>query len=125
MRDLPYEPSIRLLERTELVGPFEFKSLWDLDHFRLRWGDAEHEFRDTELNELRNKLYGTTTELLGVVVQNTWPIGASGMHRVPSEWSHEQPKRFKQVRAELERLADAVVETHQALVRRGREKLDL
>lgn len=120
---LPYDGAIGILERTDMAGPIRYHALDQLREFIASWADEAHRFHDDGLDQRRVNLLVTTQELLVALARDTFPVGPTECCAVPSEWSHEQPDRFREVSTRLNRLASEVFKQHQELVRYGRRKL--
>lgn len=119
---LPSNGSIKFIDEQNMAGFSWIKSpLSQLRTFVNEWGDAEHEFIDTELEEHRFKLYKVIEDYLGQIAVNTFPL-SHGWQTVPPEWEEDDPKHFFEVVDKLYRTAKEIVKLHQAFIRLGRKK---
>ncbi|GJM23570.1 MAG: hypothetical protein DHS20C15_34850 [Planctomycetota bacterium] len=121
---LPSTGAIQFLKSESLAGPFEDKRLRDLRGFKNKWDNAEREFHDKELDQLRRSLLGEIQKLLGLVTASTWPVGADNEYSaVPPEWKGDLPDKYDNAISALHAAADSVVEQHQSLVRAAKHRL--
>ncbi|HDG9766713.1 hypothetical protein [Acinetobacter nosocomialis] len=121
---LPSKGSISFIDEQNMAGfSWPSSALNQLDDFYHDWGDAEHEFIDTELETIRSKLYELVGNYLGQIAINTFPANTSGRQTVPPEWEETNPKHFFEVVNKLHETAGQIVKTHQDLIRLGRQKL--
>jgi len=123
-RVIPSKGSISFIDEQNMAGfSWPRDQLRELEQFYYEWNDAEHEFLDNELEELRVKLHNLIGDYLGQIATNTFPANDTKRQTVPPEWELENPKRFFEVVNKLHETAGSIVETHQDLIRKGREKL--
>jgi hypothetical protein len=121
---IPSKGSISFIDDQNMAGfSWPRDKLRQLDEFYYEWNDAEHEFLDNELEELRAKLHELIGDYLGQIATNTFPANDPKRQTVPPEWELENPKRFFEVVDKLHDTASSIVKTHQDLMRKGREKL--
>lgn len=121
---IPSKGSISFIDEQNMAGfSWPRDKLRQLDEFYYEWDDAEHEFLDNELEGLRAKLHNLIGDYLGQIATNTFPANDPKRQTVPPEWELENPKRFLEVVNKLHETAGAIVEIHQDLMRKGREKL--
>ena len=121
---LPSKGSISFIDEQNMAGfSWPYSSLNQLDNFYHNWGDAEHEFIDPELEELRTKLYDLIGNYLGQIAVNTFPANSPGQQTVPPEWEESNPKHFFEVVRKLHETAGKIVQIHQELIRLGRKKM--
>lgn len=122
---LPSSGSITFLRDNNFAGfSFRRSRLRDLDTFYHEWHDAEHEFLDGELEQIRKRLHELTAEFLSYLAVNTWPLdGDVESSWVPPEWEDVQPERFRETVDRIHDLAGRIVDVHASLVRMGRAKL--
>lgn len=122
--DLPSKGSISFIDEWNMAGfGFDWKKLDQLEAFHFKWGDAEHEFIDSELERQRRTLHELVGRYLSYLALNSRPRH-TGLQTIPPEWEHEQPKRFDEVVTTLHDLARQIVAPHQELVRSGRIRLE-
>lgn len=121
---IPSKGSISFIDEQNMAGfSWPRDQLRQLDDFYYEWNDAEHEFLDSELEELRAKLHGLIGDYLVQIATNTFPATDPKRQTVPPEWEFNNPKMFFDVVNNLHETAGAIVKTHQDLMRKGREKL--
>ena len=117
--------SIPFIKEHNMAGwSFEWAKLSNLVKFVEEWDNAEHEFHDEELEELRKKLLSLSRDYLNELSVNTW-LTSPGRVAVPAEWEIEQPERFREVVSKLHQFAEDIWNLHQTLIRIGRRKLGL
>lgn len=123
--ELPSSGSIRFIDQFNMAGfSFPRSALAQLEQFYHTWSDAEHEFVDVALEELRSKLLRLVGHYLGLIAVNVFPASATGYLTVPPEWELHDAERFFSVVSALHEAAAEVVAVHQELVRVGRRRLD-
>lgn len=121
---LPSGGSIRFIDDQNMAGfSWPRDNLHDLEKFYHEWGDADHEFIDNELEQIRSKLYDLIGDYLGQIATNTFPASHPDRQTVPPEWEEKNPKKFFEVVNKLHETAGSIVKLHQDLVRIGRRKL--
>ncbi len=124
-RTLPYEGSIGFVDRTNMAGfAFDPERLIDLERFAHEWGDAAHEFLDSDIESKRRYLHTLARSYLIYLSVNTWPTH-NGRQIVPPEWEETDPDRFHEVVGRLHALAGGIVAGHQDLIRTARRRLQL
>jgi hypothetical protein len=121
---LPSNGSIKFIDEQNMAG-FSWPSdrLGDLEKFYHEWNDAEHEFRDNELERMRAHLHDLIGDYLGLIATNTFPANNPERQTVPPEWEIENPKNFFEVVGKLHDSAGNIVKAHQELIRKARFKL--
>lgn len=121
---LPSNGSIKFIDEQNMAGgSWPRKMLEDLERFYYEWNDAEHEFLDNDLEKDRTKLHALIGDYLGQVATNTFPTDHPERQTVPLEWETDNPKRFFDVVNKLHEIAGLIVEMHQGLIRKARQKL--
>lgn len=121
---LPSNGSIRFIDEQNMAGfSWSLEKIRDLESFYQEWGDAEHEFIDNELEQMRGDLYNLIGDYLGQIATNTFPANNPNRQTVPPEWEEINPKKFFEVVNKLHETASAIVKLHQDLIRVGRRKL--
>lgn len=93
-----------------------------LEDFYQEWGDAEHEFIDQDMENLRSNLYKLTGDYLGQIAVNTFPANNPEHQTVPPEWEEKNPKHFFDVVGRLHETAGEIVKTHQDLIRLAHQR---
>lgn len=121
---LPSKGSISFIDEQNMAGfSWPSSSLNQLNNFYHYWGDAEHEFIDPELEDMRSKLYNLIGNYLGQIAVNTFPTHNPDRQTVPPEWEETNPKHFFEVVSKLHETAGKIVQMHQELIRLGRKKM--
>ena len=124
---LPSQGSISFIKDFNMAGfSFPQKALEHLKEFDWYWGNAEHEFLDSELEEKRKELHDLVGEYLGFMALNTFPLDTDvNRSWVPADWEETQHERFWEVVNKLHDMAGRIVELHTDLVRTARDRLKL
>ncbi|MDK2593523.1 hypothetical protein [Pseudoalteromonas obscura] len=121
---MPSKGSISFIDEQNMAGfSWPRDSIKELEKFYYEWNDADHEFLDKELEELRSKLHHLIGDYLGQIATNTFPARDHTRQTVPPEWEDENPNLFFEVVNKLHETAGSIVGIHQELVRKGRQKL--
>jgi hypothetical protein len=121
---LPSKGSIHFIDEQNMAGfSWPRNKLDDLDKFYYEWNDAEHEFLDNELEQMRVQLHDLIGDYLGLIATNTFPARNPEWQTVPPEWEEKNPKQFFDVVGKLHDTAGNIVKTHQELIRKARFKL--
>lgn len=115
---------VRKLRDINLANPFYWEWFDHLEDFRAEWDNAEHEFNDQELERMRSQLIEQIPEFLSYLARNTWHIDTptTGRASVPPEWEDEQLDRLLAVLDQLHGYTTRIVDLHQGIIRRGRER---
>lgn len=122
-KTLPSNGSIRFIDEQNMAGfSWPLEEIRDLESFYQKWGDAEHEFIDNELEQVRSDLYGLVGDYLAQIATNTFPANNPDRQTVPPEWEVINPSKFFEVVNKLHETASAIVKLHQDLIRMGRRK---
>lgn len=118
--------SIEFLRTHNMRGwTFENKKLDDIRQFYYEWNDVLHKFHDPELEALRDALREKCGEYLNYLALNTHPSDKDIEWRsVPEDWEITNPTKFQTVVADLERMADSIIDLYTKLVETGRHKAD-
>ena len=120
---LPSKGSISFIDEQNMAGfSWPRSKLDQLEHFYQEWGDAEHAFIDQDMEALRSNLYKLTGDYLGQIAVNTFPANNPERQTVPPEWEEKNSKHFFEVVGKLHETAGEIVNTHQDLIRLGRQK---
>ncbi|MFS1859859.1 hypothetical protein BCU54_001905 [Vibrio lentus] len=121
---LPSRGSISFIDEQNMAGfSWPHNKLDELNNFYYYWNDAEHEFIDNELEQMRGQLHSLVGEYLGQIATNTFPARNPDRQTVPPEWEYEDPERFFNVVNKLHDTAGEIVNIHQELVRMARKKI--
>lgn len=123
---LPSTGTIAFLRHHDFWTPFKSSTLHPLMDFVQNWDNAQHRFVDGELEALRAELHRWAADFCRTMATNTSPDSA-GFQAVRTEYGYspERESRYRREAAELNDRADAVVQKHEALVKRARERLEL
>lgn len=125
LEDLPSSRSISFIDQHNMAGfSFPEAPIRELERFHVLWANAESEFLDPEMEGLRSKLYELVGKYIGLIAENTFPVGVTGRFTVPPEWEERNPKKFFEVVEKLHGTAAEIVTTHQSLVRLGRRRCE-
>lgn len=84
----------------------------------------EHEFIDTELEELRWQFISEGQALLGVMEKRLVRAPQRGWFRLPPEWRESAPERLEQVARALDEQAVKTGLAYHTLIRAARRKLE-
>lgn len=124
--DLPSKGSISFIDEQNMAGfSWPRSELNQLEAFYSNWRDVEHEFLDKEMESLRVKLYKLIGDYLSQISVNTFAATNSERQTVPPEWEETNPKHFYEVVGKLHETAGEIVQTHQDIIRLGRQKFAL
>ena len=121
---LPSKTSIEFLKQNDFLLDFKIETLDPLRKFINEWDNAEHEFEDSELEELRKSLMATGKDLSEKISKYTSP-NYSGFQAVRVDKLKHIEKHEERFRKEAEIINSAsneFVRIHQELVRKGRQK---
>jgi hypothetical protein len=102
-------------------------SAHEIEAFRAmveRRNKAEHEFIDTELEELRWQFISAGQVLLGVMEKRLVPASQQGWYRLPIEWRESAPDRLEWVARALDQQAAKAGLAYHTLIRAARRKLE-
>lgn len=125
LKTLPTEGSIAYIQHANMKGySFAWKALEQLQEFRLKWDNPEHEFLDPDLEEKRRHLLQDVNLYLQQLSLNTYPVNNDASRAwVPADWEDTQNERFSQIVDELHGSAERIVRRHSELVRCARSRL--
>jgi len=128
LKDLPSNGPIAFIRDNDFGGSFNLKSVMPIKEFSYYWDNAEHEFIDEELEILRKNLIGKASEFSLAIGKNTSP-NSKGFQSVYPDTHLDSPKEFQtRIRNEIKEIhdaADELIKAHQAIVRVGKNKLNL
>lgn len=123
LKELPTESNtMQLLAYHDFGGSFPFESINPLGIFIERWQDAEHEFVDKQLDNLRKQLIESIQYFLEKLNLNVHPNKSGERLSIGMRDFEDRPEIFT-IAKELNELATSVFQVHQELVRRARQKL--
>ncbi len=112
------------LKQHDFLLDFKIETLDPLRKFINEWDNAEHEFEDSELEELRKSLMATGKDLSEKISIYTSP-NYSGFQAVRvDKLKHieEHEERFRKEAKIINSASNEFVRIHQELVRKGRQK---
>ncbi len=119
---LPSDGVIDFLRHHDFLNDFELDAIGPLREFLHRWDNAEHEFHNAELEQLRKELISATEGLSHSISKytssNKTGIQAVRVDRLKHIAEHEE--RFRREADIINSAADEVVQKHQELIRTGR-----
>jgi len=124
---LPSNTFIEFLKQHDFLLDFELDSVNPLRQFINEWDNAEHEFQDNELEELRKSLMTAGDDFSSKISKYTSP-NSSGRQAVRVDnLKHidEHEERFESEAKIIDEASDEFVRIHQELVRTGRKKCKL
>jgi hypothetical protein len=115
--------SIDFLRTNNFAGwSFERSQLDGIQQALARNG-PEHEFLDTDLEQLRATFRAACHAFMKYAAVNTFVVGISGRQGIPEEWEREQPERFHKTIKEIHEAADKVCGSYDELIRAARKRL--
>lgn len=121
-RELPSDgEAIDFLKEHDLGNSFHNDKLKEIDHFLWNWNNADHEFVNEQLEELRIALLEqmeTFKSNLSLAVQSK----GNGWFSIGLKDFEDRPKMFE-LKDELNQMATGVYEVHQELIRTGKKVL--
>ena len=116
-------PSIRFLAEHDIGTAYKKDELKDLYDFLYTWDNAEHEFKNRKLENLRKEFITKSYAFLGELAMNVWPVKNNpdfySMHLSGRQYNKERMER----RDELNEKAIELYNIHQNIVRMGNKKL--
>lgn len=124
---LPSTKVAKFLKEQNFSGSYRGSSIMPLHTFVDEWNNVEHEFIDVELEELRKSLHDATKDFVHTL--NTYSRSLRGdFYSIKpvdyaSNYHPSMDLKRKQEGDEINSKADVVVEIHQKLFKRAREKL--
>ena len=117
----PSETFIEFLKGHDFLIDFELESLRPLNQFIYEWDNAEHEFQNQELEQLRSQLMELANDLSNKIGMYSSP-NTSGRQAVRVDRRKHQDEheaRFQKEATEINDSADAFTKKQQELVRKG------
>jgi hypothetical protein len=126
LNEFPSGDTTEFLRQHNFEDLFHYERLDPLLKFALTWDNAESEFLDEEIEELRKKLLLLSKSLFTLMSVNTYPQGLM-QTTIPTVYvgAVELPDTVKQKITELNETATQVYEAHQAFIRKAKKKIDL
>lgn len=122
---LPSTGAIAFLRDHDFLGAFRPSNVHPIMDFVRNWDNAQHRFVDSELEGLRAEFYRNAADFCSTMAMNSSP-NAKGLQAVRADYAYspESEQQYRREATELNDKADAVVQSHEALLKRAREKLD-
>jgi hypothetical protein len=115
--------SIDFLRTNNFAGwSFEWSRLDGLQQ-SLAHSGPEHEFLDTDIEQLRVAFQAACHAFMKYAAFNTFVVGSSGRQGIPEDWETEQPERFDKTVKEIHEGADRVCRCYDELIRAARRRL--
>lgn len=123
---LPSDGPIQFIKDHDFGGAFYREKIEPFGVFNYEWDNPEHEFIDEELEKQRKELLSNSTEFMAAIGKNTSATSKGYQSVVPDHVRNSPiPDWVKRDIKEIHESADALVESHQKMVRMGRKKLIL
>jgi hypothetical protein len=121
---LPSSGVIHFLKTHDFLGSFKRDEINPIEEFLYEWGNAEHEFQDKDVEELKGELYVAARKFNTLVGKYTSPnkYGFQAVRPDHYEGGHQRELEFQREAEEIGDAADEVVAKHQEFVRAGRQK---
>ena len=126
---LPSESVITFIREHHFLDTFDLKKLSPLEEFLCQWDNAAHEFQDETLDSLRKDVLERAREFSLDIATYTFPT-STGFQSVVGEGERlyrdpDSEVRWEKAAKRLNELAEKFAESHDALVREGRKRLDV
>ena len=121
---LPSKTIIEFLKQHDFLVDFQLDDLNPVRTFHIEWDNAEHEFLDEELENIRKALMDAAIDLRNKISKYTSP-NQGGFQAVRSDrlkHNERHEERFRKEAGIINEAADVFVEAHQKLVRAGVKK---
>ena len=100
---------------------FNLSSLDELDDFyHTHINDPSFEFLNPKLEEMRVNLMKEIDAFEGLIAENTFPGGRSGLQTVPPEWETKCPQRFWNVVNQIHCTAKSICADYDMIVKYGK-----
>jgi hypothetical protein len=125
---LPSNGPIRFARYHDFGGTFNLENVMPIKEFSLDWNNAEHEFIDEELEELKKELLEKSSKFSSTIAINTSPNRKGFQSVYPDthlDSEEDFEKRMKKEIAEIHGAADDLFKIHQKIMKAGRKKLSL
>lgn len=121
---LPSKTFIEFLKQHDFLLDFQLEGVDPLRRFINEWDNAEHEFQDSELEELRKSLMDAGNDLSYKISKYTSQNNSGWQAVRPDRLKHveEHEERFRKEAGIIDAASDEFVRIHQELVRKGRQK---
>lgn len=127
-RDLPFNPTIRLLREADFGADYRAEWLQPLNWFVEDWDNPNYEFLDPSLDEARSVLYTSARSLAFDFARETVPHDGNEGWRTVYPWRDRRGPRPQNVLESARVLNEAsrsFVPLYDNFVRLGRERLNI
>lgn len=127
-KDLPFDPTIRLLREADFGADYRAEWLQPLNRFVEVWDDPNYEFVDASLEQLRPLLFAAAQALAFDFAKETVPHDANDGWRTVYPWRERGGPRPDHVRESARVLNEAsrsFVTLYEQFVRLARERLNV
>ncbi len=123
LKTLPSGTFIEFLKQHDFLLDFERDDIRPLRKFIYEWDNAEHEFQDPMIEDLRKDLMKVAEDFSHKISKYTTPNQAGFLTVRSDQMRHveEHEERFRQEAAIIDSASDEFVRLHQELVRKGRQ----
>jgi len=116
---------ITFIKNHDMAGGSFALTIFDpLDEFIYHWNNAEHEFIDLDLEDIRSKLLSLCNEYSGLITSNIFPTSNAGQLSIPSDWAWKDTAKFDRAVEGLHSKANEIIDEHSRLIRIGRRRLN-
>ncbi len=123
---LPSVGPIKFIKDHDFLSSFFSNEIDPFFKFRNEWDNSEHQFVDIELESMRKQLYKSVSEFCNIIALYTSPTpnGFQSVHGMNgNNYDPDKERQYQMEVKEIHDKADVVIETHQLLLSRAREKL--
>lgn len=127
-KDLPFDPTIRLLREADFGTDYRAECLHPLNRFVEVWDDPNYEFVDASLEEVRSLLFATAEALAFDFARETVPHDANDGWRTVYPWRERggpRPDHVRESARVLNEAARSFVPLYEKFVRLARECLNV
>lgn len=124
LEELPSTGSIEFLKTHSFQNGFYLEYLRQILNFEQNWDDAEHEFINEKLENLRKELLENIKKFVYVNAIGSYSLGDGYFTTTPDAYRLDDwniPKHVIDKMQEMNDLADKVVELHQKFVRTAKK----
>jgi hypothetical protein len=125
LTELPSKGSIGRVKNADQAAKIFSSDLKQFFDFLHEWNNADHEFQNKKIEAMRIELISHIEDYCNCSVTNRFPTNTPGLLSLASEWEQENPQRYYKVIEDLTTFSDRVFDTHQKIVRLGKELLGI
>lgn len=125
-KDLPFDPTIRLLREADFGADYRADWLQPLNRFIEVWDDPNYEFLDASLEEVRRALFAAARSLVFDFARETVPNDANDGWRTVYPWRERggpRPEHVIESARVLNEAARSFVPLYEQFVRLARDRL--